>query len=323
MNLQQLRSLCEVVDQGLKISNAAEALHRSQPSITRQMQELEQELGIDIFIRNRNRILGITAEGREILALARRVVSDTDTIQSIADDLGRADQGEFTVVATHTQARYVLPPVIREFTRKFPKVKLSLRQGEPAQCCELVAAGQADIAICTMPQDGSEDVVHVPAYLLDRCVIVPAKHPLLRVKPVTLEAIAKYPVINYPEAFTAGWTVSRAFSEMGLKPVVALSAVDADVCKAYVEMGLGVAILSHVSFNATVDSNLRCIDARHVFKPTHMNIVVRRQGYLRGYMQSFLRMFAPHVRKADIDSALRGNVPPLRERLPRAPTLNR
>jgi len=323
MNLQQLRSLCEVVDQGLRISNAAEALHRSQPSITRQMQELEQELGIDIFIRNRNRILGITAEGREILALARRVVSDTNTMQRIADDIGKVDEGEFTVATTHTQARYVLPRVIGEFTRKFPKVKLALRQGEPTHCCELVAAGQADIAICTSPKEVPEEVVQVPCYQLDRCVIVPARHPLLRVKPLTLEAIVQYPVINYSEAFTGGWTVTRTFSEKGLKPVVALSAVDADVCKAYVEMGLGVAVLSHAAFDASVDKKLRSIDARHLFKSTHMNVVVRSQGYLRGYMQTFIRMFAPHVKKADLDGALRGVVPLVRERLPRAPSLRR
>jgi len=317
MNLRQLRSLCEVVDRGLKISTAADALHRSQPSITRQMQELEQELGVDIFVRNRNRLLDLTPLGRDVLALARRVVSDTESIQKLADDRARANQGEFAVATTHTQARYVLPRVVAGFMAKFPHVKLTLLQGEPTHCCELVASGQADIAICTNIE-GVKGVVNIPCYKLDRCVITPPRHPLLSVKPLTLEAIARYPVITYSESFAGGSVVSRTFAEAGLKPQIVLSAVDSDVSKAYVEMGLGVAILGTPAYNPKYDTKLRCIDARHLFVASHINVAVRAQSYLRGYMLAFIGMFAPHIRKADIDSALLGTAPAGRSRLPRA-----
>lgn len=319
MNLRQLRSLCEVVDCGLKISNAADALHRSQPSITRQMQELEQELGLDIFVRNRNRILDLTPQGREILALARRVVIDTDSILKLADDLTQANQGEFVVATTHTQARYALPRVVARFMEQYPKVKLTLLQGEPSQCCDMVAAGQADIAICTNTA-AVKGVVSIPCYKLDRCLVTPPKHPLLGVKPLTLEAIARYPLITFSDSFAGGSLVSKTFAEAGLKPHIVLSAVDSDVSKAYVELGLGIAIVGAPAFNPRHDKRLRAIDVRRLFKSVHINLAVRAQTYLRSYMLDFVGMFAPHIRKADIDNALMGNPPSPRLRLPAEPS---
>ena len=316
MNLRQLVTLCEVVDHGLKLSAAAQSLHRSQPSITRQIQELEQELGVTIFARKRNKILELTPQGREILASARRVLKELHNIRSASDEHAEAAQGEFTVATTHTQARYTLPRVIREFKAVYPNVQLALRQATPVQCCELVARGAVNIAICTEVRDELEDVVEIPCYRLNRSVVVPPRHPLLRVKPLTLEAIAQYPIITYEGGFSARWVLDDAFSRKGLKPTVVLSAVDADVSKAYVEMGLGIAILATIAFDAKRDASLRMIDARHLFTPSTLRVVVRRGSYLRSYMLAFIGMFAPKLSRQAIEQALAGQPGAARRHLP-------
>jgi len=308
MNLRQLRSLCEVVDRGLKISDAAQALFRSQPSISRQIQELEVELGVEIFRRKRNRVLEITPQGREVLTIARRIVNDVDNLGRLGEELAAVAQGDFVIATTHTQARYTLPDVVERFQRAYPLVRLSLRQGTPAQCCELVLRRQADIAICTETTERAADLVQMPCYLLNRSVVVPKRHPLLRVKPLTLEAIARYPVITYDEGFSGRWIVNQAFADRDLKPTVVLSAIDADVSKTYVEKGLGIAILATVAFDSARDRNLARIDARHLFAPSRLNVVARPDVYLRGYMLEFVRLFAPRLRKAQIERRLAGHM---------------
>lgn len=315
MNLRQLVTLCEVVDHGLKLSAAAHSLHRSQPSITRQVQELEQELGVKVFLRKRNKILELTPQGREILASARRILKEVENIRSMSDEHAEAAHGEFTVATTHTQARYTLPRVIREFKGAYPNVQLALRQATPVQCCELVARGAVNIGICTEVRDELEDIVEIPCYRLNRSVVVPPGHPLLRVKPLTLEAIARYPIITYEGGFSARWVLDAAFSRKGLKPTVVLSAVDADVSKAYVEMGLGIAILATIAFDAQRDANLRVIDARHLFTPSTLRVVVRRNTYLRSYMVQFVRMFAPKLPRSAIEQALAGQPEAARKHL--------
>jgi len=313
VNLRQLRSLCEIVDRGLRISDAAGALHRSQPSVTRQIQELEKELGIDIFLRRRNRILEITPQGQEILRIARRMLLDADNLQKVGAEFAEVGQGNLVVATTHTQARYTLPTVIRAFKQAYPRVNLSLRQGTPTQCCELVAGNRVDFAICTEVEEAFEGVLQVPCYRLNRSVITPPRHPLLRVKPLTLEAIARYPVITYEQGFSARGIVNKAFSDHGLKPNVVLSAIDADVSKSYVHSGLGIAILATIGFDAARDTHLRRIDARHLFKPSRLNIVVRHNHYLRGYALAFMRLFAPRLSTADLEGLLSGRVPLARQ----------
>jgi LysR family cys regulon transcriptional activator len=309
MNLRQLKSLCEIVDHGLKISGAAEALYRSQPSISRHIQDLEKELGVDLFYRRRNRLLELTPQGREILSIARRIVQDTENIRRASQEHGEEPAGEFSIATTHTQARYSLPKVIYEFTRQHPRVKLKLRQGTPAQCGELVARGRADIAICTETSELPDDLTVIPCYHIDRSVVTLPGHPLLKVKPLTLKAIARYPIITYDEGFSARSIVDRTFSEAGLEPSVVMSAIDADVSKAYVEMGMGIAILASIAYDAQRDTNLRCMDAKHLFKPSVLSVVVRKNSYLRNYMQTFIGAFAPHVKRAEIEAILSGTRP--------------
>lgn len=308
MNLKQLKALCEVIDHGLSISNASQRLYRTQPSITRQIQELERQLGLDLFVRRRNRLLDVTPQGREIVAIARRMLDDASNIQRLSDELSQVAAGEFSIATTHTQARYVLPRVIRAFLEHHPKVRLNLRQGTPAQCHQLVAHGKADLAICTETQEPPEDVVVLPCYGLSRSVVTPPGHPLLRVKSLTLAAIARYPIITYDEGFSARSIIDKAFAAHRLTPNVVLSAIDADVSKAYVELGLGIAILATIAFDPDKDTNLRCIDAKRLFPPSTLGIVVRRNNYLRGYMVDFMREFAPALKKVDVRGAVSGRI---------------
>ena len=304
MNLRQLRTFCEIVDSGLKLSDAAQATYRSQSSVTRQMQMLEQELGFELFVRKRNKLLRITPQAEEILGIARRMLQDAENLRRIGRNLNRDDEGTFAVATTHTHARYVLPPVIRQFVGKYPKVQLTLRQGTPGQCCELLALGKADIAICADPTNVTDDLVQIPCFVLYRSVITPPRHPLLKLKPVTLEALARYPLITYGEAFSGGWIVNKTFADRGLRPNILLSAVDADVSKAYVSMGLGIAIFVSVAFDPKQDSQLRGIDARHLFKPSYLSLILRRHSHLRTYMFDFIHMFAPTLGRTDIEEAV-------------------
>lgn len=304
MNLRQLTALCEVVDRDLRISHAAQATFRAQSTVTRQIQLLESELGFELFVRNRNKLLRLTPQGEEILQIARGMLRDAENMRRIGKNTAEDATGGFTIATTHTHARYVLPAVISEFIRKYPKVALSLRQGNPLQCCELVASGKADLAICTDPRDVAEDLAQIPCYRLHRSVITPRRHPLLRIKPLTLEALARYPLITYDQAFSGREVVNRTFADAGLSPTIVLSAADADVSKVYVGMGLGIAIFASVVFDPEQDAHLRRVDVRHLFKPGTLKLVFRRYSYLRTYMFDFIRMFAPRVDRTLVNEAL-------------------
>lgn len=304
MNLRQLSSLCEIVDRGLSVSNAADATYRSQASVTRQIQKLERELGFELFARRRNRLVGLTPQCEEIVSIARRMLQDAENMRRIGRNLADDANGEFTIATTHTYARYVLPPVIRTFIDRYPGVRLSLLQGNPGECCNLVAQGKADLAVCSDPPEPPQEVVEVPCYRLYRSVITPAKHPLLQLKTLTLDALARYPLITYDSTYSGRWIVNKAFADRKLTPHVVLSAVDADVSKVYVEMGLGIAIFVSVAFDPAHDTNLRRIDARHLFKPSYLNFIIRRNSFLRGYMHEFMHMFAPRVTRAMVEDAV-------------------
>jgi LysR family cys regulon transcriptional activator len=234
------------------------------------------------------------------------VVAEADSLRRVAEDVSAADRRDLTVATTHTQARYTLPPVIRKFMAAYEGVRLSLRQGTPAKCAEMVALGQADFGICTEVVEPPAGVVQLPCFLLERSVVTPPRHPLLRAKPLTLEAIARYPIITYEEGFSGRRITDQTFAEAGLSPRVVMSAVDADVSKAYVELGLGIAILASIAFDRKRDAGLRRVDASHLFKPSRLAVVLRKDAYLRGYMIAFIQSFAPGATLSEIRRALAG-----------------
>jgi LysR family cys regulon transcriptional activator len=304
VNFQQLKTICEIVDRDLTVSGAAQATYRSQSSVTRQIQQLEEELGFTIFTRNRNRLLHLSAKGKDILILARRILRDAESMHRIGRDVAQDEEGSLVIAMTHVQARYVMAPIIHDFMLRYPRVVPSLRQGNPAQCCTLVASGKADLAVCSDPRNLPDELVSLPCYALPRVVVTPARHPLLRARPLTLEALARYPLISYDEAYT-GWQIIRqAFRTQGLEPTVALSAPDADVSKVYVGLGAGIAIFDAVIFDAKHDTALRCIDASHLFESSRLNVVIRRDSYLRSYAYAFMQMFSPRLTREVIDNSL-------------------
>ena len=305
MNLQQLRYLHGIAEQGFNISRAAAALHTSQPGISKQIQMLEQEIGVAILLRKGNRIIGVTEPGQAILDVARRMLHDADNLKRIGDDFTTKDAGRLVVATTHMHARYVLRDVIRDFIRRHPSVQLVLRQASPAQTAQLVASGEADIGVSSQPPESVSDLVMLPRYELNRSVITPKGHPLLKEKRLALKSIAKYPIITLDQSFVGGSAVLRAFEAAHIKPNIVLSAIDADVVKTYVELGLGIAILPSIAYEPRRDSKLRAVDAAKLFEPTVACIELRRENYLRSYMLDFIQRIAPQWSRETIAQAMR------------------
>ena len=305
MNLQQLRYLREVVRRGLKISDAADALFTSQPGVSKQIKLLEEELGMEIFVRNGKRIVAVTEPGRAIIEIAERILHETDNLKHVSEEFHAQDSGTLTIATTHTQARYALPPVVKQFIKRYPRVRLNLHQGNPTQIAEQVLEGEADIAIATESLALYDELVTLPCYEWHHCVITPPKHPLLKEKKLTLEKLAQFPIITYDFAFSGRGKINAAFEAEGLKPNVVLTAIDADVIKTYVELGLGIGIVAHMAFIPERDRHLRMMEAPGLFQPSTTRIAIRKNEYLRGYAYDFIELFAPQLDRRTVADAVR------------------
>ena len=309
MNLQQLRYLCAIADQGLNLSKAAAALFTSQPGISKQIRLLEQELGAPLLVRQGNRITGLTEPGREVLEMARRVLREIENARNLGADFGKEQTGSLVVATTHAHARYLLLPVVQRFQRRFPKVRLMLRQGTPDQIVQASAAGHVDLGLCTAPSAPVNGVAALPCYRTSRCVVVPAGHRLLRKKRVTLADLAVYPMIMLDPAFSTGVSVLAAFQEQGIEPQVVMTATDADVVKAYVEAGCGIATLPELAFDARRDKGLRAVAARHLFAPSVSSVWVQTGRYLRGFVFDFIQMLSPAWTRPAVERQLASDAP--------------
>ena len=250
MNFRQCRYIVEIAKNNLNISRVAEALHTSQPGISKQVRMLEIELGLDIFVRAGNRLSGITADGERIVAYARRAMEEIQNIEAVAQEVRQPNVGTLILATTHTQARYVLPEVMKVFADCHPKVKIIIRHGSPEQITNMVGSGEADIGVTTDAPPDKGSVIVVPWRQFDRVVIVPRRHKLLQHTRISLKNIAQYPLITYEPQFTGRRELIRAFEKEGLNPTLSVSAIDADVIKTCVEQSLGIAVLSEVTFNS-------------------------------------------------------------------------
>jgi len=306
MKLQQLKYLREVVRRGLNVSEAAEALYTSQPGISKQIRLLEDELGVQILVRHGKRVVDVTEPGRIIVDIADRMLQDAESLKAVGREFGKEDTGALSIATTPTQARYALPAVVQQFIKRHPRVRLSLREGSPDQIVELVADGAVDIGIVTEAHPQADNLVLLPCYQWNRGVLTPPDHPLLGDKPLTLDAIAKYPIVTYDFAFNAGSPIAKAFDARGIKANVALTTVDADVIKGYVELGVGVGILAKMAFDPVRDPGLRLIDASHLFEASTTRIAIRRNAYLRRYVYDLIELFAPHLSRAVVEKTMRG-----------------
>jgi LysR family cys regulon transcriptional activator len=304
MKLQQLRYVWEVTRHNLNVSATAQSLFTSQPGISKQIRLLEDELGVEIFARSGKHLTRVTPAGHAIVELAGQVLRLTENIKDVAQEHSDERRGSLSIATTHTQARYALPPVIREFTRKYPDVALHMQQGTPKQIAQMVSDGQADFAIATESLELFNDLVLLPCYRWNRCLLVPQGHPLAEEKPLTLEALARYPLVTYVFGFTGRSQLDDAFRASGLTPNVVLTAADADVIKTYVRLGMGVGIVAHMAVDPEQDTDLVVLEAGHLFKSSTTKIGIRRGTFMRGYMYDFLQGFAEHLERDLVDAAL-------------------
>ena len=306
MKLQQLRCLTEVARRGLNVSEAAEALHTSQPGVSKQIRALEDELGVQVFVRHGKRLVAITEPGKAVVAIAERMLAEAQNLRRAGEEFANDQLGTLTIAATHTQARYALPKAVAAFKRRYPKVELRIQQGNPTQICDQVVSGEADLCVATEMISQYPELVSLPVYQWNRCVVVPPKHPLLKESPLTLEKLAEHPIVTYDFAFANRSLVQKAFEARGLKPHVVLSAQDSDVIKTYVELGLGVGILAKMAFDPKRDPGLRAIDASHLFESSTTRLGIKRGAYLRRYTYEFIELFAPQLSRAVIERSLAG-----------------
>ncbi len=306
MKLQQLRYLCEVARQGLNVSAAAERLHTSQPGVSKQIRQLEEELGVDIFVRNGKRVAEVTEPGKAILAIAERVLREAENLRQAGKDFSNETSGSLVIATTHTQARYALPGAVKAFVQRYPGVSLVLHQGNPSQVAQMVIAGEADVAIATETLAEVKELVSLPCHAWHHGVIVRPRHPLLKEHALSLEAIARYPIVTYDTAFAGRSRINRAFERKGLSPRVVLTAIDSDVIKTYVELGLGIGIVACMAFDPRRDRGLRMLDAGHLFETSTTRIGLRHGAFLRRYVYDFIQSFAPQLTRDMVDAAMRG-----------------
>lgn len=304
MKLQQLRYIWEVAHHDLNVSATAQSLFTSQPGISKQIRLLEDELGVEVFSRSGKHLTRITPAGEAILKTAGEILRKVESIKQVAQEFSNERKGSLSLATTHTQARYALPPVIGAFINQYPEVSLHMHQGTPMQISEMAADGTVDFAIATEAMELFSDLIMMPCYTWNRCIVVPKNHPLAQISELTLEEVAQHPIVTYVFGFTGRSKLDEAFINRGLAPRVVFTAADADVIKTYVRLGLGIGIIAKMAYSETLDSDLVALDAGHLFELSTTRIGFRRGTFLRGFMYDFIEKFAPHLTREVVSEAL-------------------
>lgn len=292
MNFQQLRIIRETVRQNFNLTEASAALYTSQSGVSKHIKDLEDELGVQLFIRKGKRLLGITEPGQALLKIVERMLIDSDNIKRLADDFNQKDEGTLILATTHTQARYILPPIVNTFKKTFPKVHLTLQQGSPSEIAEMLLNGQADIGIATESLTTDENLISTPYYTWQHSIITPLNHPLTQLETITIEDIAQYPLITYHDGFTGRSKINQAFSDAKVEADIVMSALDTDVIKTYVELGMGIGIVNDVAYNHERDYRLTQIKT-DLFGTNTTWIAIRKNHLLRGYGYEFISLCSP------------------------------
>jgi LysR family transcriptional regulator, cys regulon transcriptional activator len=295
MNFQQLRIVRETVRRNFNLTEVANSLYTSQSGVSKHIKDLEDELGVELFVRKGKRFLGLTDPGKEMLKIVEQMLLGAKNIKNLAERYSGQDTGQLTVATTHTQARYALPRVVTEFKRAYPRVHLKLHQGSPAEIAQLLMDGEADIGVATEALGAVSEFVSFPYYGWHHAVVVPAGHPLAAIQSLTLEAIAEYPIITYHEGFTGRSLVDKTFADAGLAPDIVMSALDADVIKSYVELGLGIGIIASMAFNPARDAELCLLDCSRLFGRNMTRLAVRRGHFLRRFAYHFIELCSPEL----------------------------
>lgn len=303
MNFQQLRSMRETVRCNFNLTDVASTLHTSQPGVSRQIRELEEELGIALFVRAGKRLTGLTEPGAHVLPIVERLLLECSNLKKAGQEYMAQQTGLLSIAATHSQARYALPTAVQEFRAKFPDVKLHLHQGSPRQVAEMLLSGEVDVGIATEALNDYPELVALPCYHWTHSVIVPPGHALLDA-PLTLQSLAQFPLITYDTGFTGRTHIDQAFIQHHLAPNIVLTAMDADVIKTYAELGMGVGIVASIAYEAERDTALRALDAGGLFGINLTKLAVRRGAYLRSYVYAFIESFAPTLNRAFVENTL-------------------
>jgi LysR family transcriptional regulator, cys regulon transcriptional activator len=304
MNFQQLRIIRETARCNFNLTEVANALLTSQSGVSKHVKDFEDELGVELFVRRGKRLLGLTDAGKEAIEIVERMLIDAQNLSEIGGRLASVNEGALRIVTTHTQARYTLPPIIARFKQSFPNVRLVLNQANPRDIAGILLEGDTDIGLATDTMEDTPGLVTFPYYTWEHTVVVPAGHPLEATKRLTLEDIAEWPIITYDEGLTGRTRIDDAFARAGIVPDIAISALDADVIKAYVELGLGVGIMAEMGFDAERDTKLRRLDSTHLFGSNTSSLGVRRGRYLRGYVYRFIELCSPALNEAVVRKAL-------------------
>ena len=311
MNFQQLRSIRETVRQNFNLTDVANVLFTSQPGVSRQIRELEEELGIDIFERNGKRVTGLTEPGKDVMPIIERLLQEAENLQQVGQEYSGKTAGTLVIATTHTQARYVLPHVVQDFRRTFPDVRISLRQSSPEHIAEWVLSGKADIGLATEGLKQFDGLTSFPCYEWNHVVVVPNTHPLLEKSKISLEDLAAYPLITYDQGFTGRSHIDEAFAQKGIAPDIVLTAMDSDVIQQYVSLELGVGIVASMAAEDNLKPGLMAITAEHLFSPNTTRVAVRNGAFLRQYMIDFILRLAPALKSEKLLSAHRQTVKPV------------
>ena len=303
MNFQQLRIIRETVRQNFNLTEVANALFTSQSGVSKHIKDLEDELGVELFIRKGKRFLGLTDPGKELLVIVERMLLDAGNIKRLAEQFSQRDEGQLTIATTHTQARYALPKVVTAFKKAFPKVHLVLHQASPDELVRLLLAGEADIGIATEAVAEVPELVSFPYYSWHHAVIAPPEHPL-HGQTLSLDTLAEYPIVTYHQGFTGRAQIDRAFADAGLAPDIVMAALDADVIKTYVELELGVGIIASMAVDAQRDSQVRVVEGAPLFGHQTTRVAIRRGHYLRSYAYRFIELCSAALDEDSVRQAL-------------------
>jgi LysR family cys regulon transcriptional activator len=304
MNFQQLRSVREALRCGFNLTEVAKVLHTSQPGVSRQIRELEEELGIDLFVRAGKRLTSLTEVGALIAPIIENMLKDAESLKRAGEEFTKQAAGRLSIATTHSQARYALPGAVRDFRQRYPQVSLNLHQGTPDQVAEMLISGEADIGIATEALATYDALAALPCFRWTHSVIVPPGHALLSGGPLTLERLSEYPIITYNPGYTGRTHIDEAFEKAGIEFELVISAMDADVIKTYVGLGLGVGIVASIAFDDERDRDLRAIDARHLFEINLTKLAVRRGTFLRSYVYDFIETFASSLKREVVERAM-------------------
>ena len=307
MNLRQLRYINAITEVEFNISRAAKLLKTNQPGISKQVRLLEEELGFAIFTRRRGRLSGLTPEGAKVVSIAEKVVKEIENIRAISYDVRQEESAALVIAATHTQARYVLPQIIKRFAAQHPNVTITMRHADPSRVMDMVEAGMADLGITSEDPATTRGLLSLPCRRFQKLVVVPKNHALCRKKRLTLKDLAQYPLVSYDPAFTAGRQVIDAFEKENIAPQTVVIAIGADVIKSCVEQGLGIAVLSEVTFDAERDVHLRGIPASHLFQASTTKILLSRDRYVRRHMYDFIELCEPRWTRSNVQQSLMKN----------------